>query len=331
MTTHEDPRIEIARCLAHRLSDDPAAEVLGLNRLSGGANQETWAFTLRDLAGETPLILRRTPSGRDHVGSGISLNLEAALVRRAHESGIKAPEVRYVLQPEDQLSTGFVMGRVEGETLPQKMFRDPAFEKALQGLAFECGAQLAAIHRLNVSDIPDVPVSPAKMQLEAYRALYDDFGDPHPVFELAFKWLEDHMPDAAPETLVHGDFRNGNLMVSPEGLAAVLDWELAHLGDPMEDLGWICVNSWRFNRPENPVGGFGQLKDLYAGYESAGGNLRAQDVHYWMVFGTMKWGIMCTRMVDTFRTGADRTVERAAIGRRASETEIDLLNLLIEE
>ena len=69
---------------------------------------------------------------------------------------------------------------------------------------------------------------------------------------------------------MHGDFRHGNLIIGPDGVRAVLDWELAHLGDPMEDLGWICVNSWRFGEIDKPVGGFGTREELFAGYEAAG-------------------------------------------------------------
>jgi aminoglycoside phosphotransferase (APT) family kinase protein len=149
------------------------------------------------------------------------------------------------------------------------------------------------------------------------------------VFELALRWLKAHAPAGdialAP---VHGDFRNGNLMVDERGLVAVLDWELAHLGDPMEDLGWLCVNSWRYGRIELPVGGFGTRAPLFDAYAAAGGVVDAQRVHYWEVFGTLKWGVICQSMAHAYFTGAERNVERIAIGRRASEAEIDLLALL---
>jgi aminoglycoside phosphotransferase (APT) family kinase protein len=149
------------------------------------------------------------------------------------------------------------------------------------------------------------------------------------VFELALQWLRAHLPADPPRlTLVHGDFRNGNLVVGEDGLRAVLDWEMAHLGDPMEDLGWICVNSWRFGRSALPVGGFGTREDLFAGYVEAGGELHAERVQFWEVFGTLKWGVICESMGHAYLSGAERNVERAAIGRRASEAEIDLLWLL---
>jgi aminoglycoside phosphotransferase (APT) family kinase protein len=110
---------------------------------------------------------------------------------------------------------------------------------------------------------------------------------------------------------------------------AVLDWELAHAGDPMEDLGWICVNSWRFGAIDNPVGGFGSREDLYAGYEAAGGApVDLKRAHFWEVLGTLRWGVICTMSGIALREGAATGLERAMIARRASETELDLLNLL---
>ena len=118
-------------------------------------------------------------------------------------------------------------------------------------------------------------------------------------------------------------------MVDETGLTSVLDWELAHLGDPREDLAWICVNSWRFGQSQNRVGGFGQLEDMLTAYNAASGrNFTAKDVDWWEMLGTLKWGIMCMIMYEAFRSGADPSGVRAAIGRRVSETEIDLINLL---
>ena len=149
------------------------------------------------------------------------------------------------------------------------------------------------------------------------------------MFDLALRWLSQNDPGpSADVTLVHGDFRNGNLIIGPDGVRAVLDWELAHLGDPMEDLGWICVNSWRFGEIDKPVGGFGSREDLFAGYEAAGRKVDAARVKFWEVMGTLRWGVMCCGMMQRFRLGPDHSMERAMIGRRASETEIDLLRLL---
>ena len=319
--------------LAPRLAG-AGARIEGLKRLSGGASQETWAFDAIGPAGSQPLILRRTPGGKalGKTGTAVPLGTEAAVIARAAKAGVVVPEIRYVLEDGDGLGEGFVMARIEGETIARKILRDDAYAAARKKLTFQCGEALARIHAADVSGIEGLPALGIAPQLKTYFDLYDGMGEPHPVFELAFRWLEDNRPAEQTLGLVHGDFRNGNIIVGPDGLRAVLDWELSHLGDPMEDLGWICVNSWRFGESHNPVGGFGQYTDLFAGYEAAGGApVDRARVHYWEVFGTLKWGIMCMLMVSAFRSGADRSVERAAIGRRASETEIDLLNLIARE
>lgn len=306
-------------------------------RLSGGASQETWSFDALTGDGPLPLILRRKPGGgvgdAPLLGSAIPLETEAALIDLAAGAKVPVPGVRFVLRPEDRLGSGFVMERLEGETIAPRILRDEALAAVRPRLARECGAILARIHSLPREQLPQLAVAGAREQLEQYRSVYDRFDDPRPVFELAFRWIEAwtvrHPEDPATFGLVHGDFRNGNLMIAPDGVRGVLDWELAHVGDPMEDLGWICVNSWRFGRIDQPVGGFGSREELAAGYEAAGGApVDLEHVRFWEILGTLKWGIICTMMLFAFRTGGDRSVERAAIGRRASETEIDLLALL---
>ena len=301
----------------------------GLKRLTGGASQESWVFIATGDKNQT-LVLRRVPGGRPRTASGsaVPLAVEAAVIARAEAAGVACPHVAYVLTPENGLGEGYFMEFVAGETIARKILRDDAYAHAREQLAFQCGEALAKIHTIPSAGIEGLPTMTAGDQIEIYFDLYQSFEEPRPVFELAFRWLRDHLPgDVAPK-LVHGDFRNGNLMVGSDGLRAVLDWELTHVGDPMEDLGWICVNSWRFGQSQNPVGGFGQLDDLIAGYEAGGGIAELSRLKYWEVFGTLKWGIMCMLMVSAFRTGMDTSVERAIIGRRSSETEIDLMNLL---
>jgi aminoglycoside phosphotransferase (APT) family kinase protein len=174
-------------------------------------------------------------------------------------------------------------------------------------------------------------VAAPRQELDNYRAWHARHGTARPVFQLAFRWLADHSSTAPVElTLVHGDFRNGNLLVHPErGLVAVLDWELAHVGDPVSDLGWMCVNSWRYGERGKVVGGFGDVAGLLEGYRSAGGReVDAQHLFWWQVMGTLKWGVICESMVHAWLVGEDDQIERAAVGRRASEAEIDLLELL---
>ena len=299
-------------------------------RLSGGASQETWSFDIVRPDGVIGAILRRAPSGYGAAPErAAGLNAEAALMQRAYKAGVPSPRVLHVLQPQDELGTGFIMSRVEGETIPRKVLRDDQFARARPKLARQLGKVLADIHGLAVSQLPELRRMTAAKEIAELERDYRSFDWPRPVFELALRWLRDRDPGPPHEmTLVHGDFRHGNLIIGPEGLRAVLDWELAHLGDPMEDLGWICVNSWRFGEIDKPVGGFGTREELFAGYEKAGRGVDPVRVKFWEVMGTLRWGVMCCGMMQRFRTGPEHSVERAMIGRRSSETEIDLLRLL---
>ena len=310
---------------------DGATGVSNVARLSGGASQETWSFDILHPQGNRGAILRRAPPG---VGAAparaAGLETEAALIRLARAAGVPSPDVLHVLTPDDELGIGFVMGRVEGETIPRKILRDKAFEAIRPKLARQLGGVLAAIHDLPRDRLPTLRSMTAAREIAEMTRDYRAMDWPRPVFDLALRWLADHDPGPSAEvTLVHGDFRHGNLMIDADGVQAVLDWELAHLGDPMEDLGWICVNSWRFGSVDLPVGGFGTREEMFAGYEAASARCVDPDrVTYWEVMGTLRWGLMCCGMMQRFRQGPEHSMERAMIGRRSSETEIDLLRLL---
>jgi len=300
-------------------------------RLSGGASQETWSFAVVAPEGTTRWIMRRQPLAAVGERSTLScgLDVEAKLVGLAREAGVPVPRIACELRPGDGLGDGFVSEHVDGETLARRILREDAFARARPKLARQVGEALAKIHSIAPGRLPALRRAPAEGEVAAYRARYASYGTPKPVFELALKWLESNLPsNSGPLALVHGDFRHGNFIIGPDGLRAVIDWELAHLGDPMEDLGWICVNSWRYGYPL-PVGGFGTREELFAGYEAAGGRrVDRAAVHFWELLGTLKWGLMCDGMGMAFKTGAERTLERAAVGRRASEAEIDVMQLL---
>lgn len=300
-----------------------------LLRLSGGASAESWSFDTEIRGETTGLILRRaaTPTRTAH---SVSKEAEAAVQRRAWEAGVPSPEVLYVLEPADGLGEGYLMERVEGEALAPKILREERFQGALSKMARQVGEILAGIHSLDPASLPVLREAPPQVQLEYYRDSYDDCGDPHPVFDWAFRWLEERTPQDEILKLVHGDFRHGNFMVDENGIAAVLDWELAHLGDPLEDLGWVCVPTWRYRQLDKPVGGFGAREEMYERYEEVTGVALDRDrARYWEIFGSLKWGIICMQQGFAHLRGSYRSVEKAVIGRRASEADIDLLRLIL--
>ncbi|HLI64798.1 MAG TPA: phosphotransferase family protein [Caulobacteraceae bacterium] len=307
-----------------------ATGIADLRRMTAGATQEVWRFELVAAETRTPLILRRAPGGTRVSDTAVGLETEAELILAADKVGVPVPAVPYVLQPGDGLGHGFIMGFVEGETLGGRIARGDAFAAIRPKLARQCGEILARLHTLDPDAFPRLRRSTPRELVEQYRQTYRASGWPRPVFDLTFRWLDEHCPpDPTVMKLVHGDFRNGNLMIGPDdGVRAVLDWEIAHVGDPMEDLGWLCTACWRFGALDRPVGGFGDREDLWDGYEAAGG-VPVDRAHalFWEVFGSMRWGVMCASMTAAFR-GADPSVERGVIARRSSENEIDLLRLI---
>jgi len=305
-----------------------------LQRLTGGASQETWAFDILMKGGIlTPLILRRAPTGVAFGDVGIGAEREAWLINRAGRCGVPTARVIRLLEPTDGLGSGFVAERVSGETLPARINRDEQFAQVRPQLAAQCGAALAALHSTDVSDGPELPVRDAAVKVSELARMNADAPLRSPVFELALRWLQQNVRErAGPPRLVHGDFRNGNLIVGPDGLRAVLDWELAHLGDPLEDIGYLTINSWRFGITEKAVGGFGTLEQLLDAYVAAGQARPDHDaIRFWQILGSLRWGLVCLEMARPPEEGGTITVERAMIGRRASETELDLLDLLAPE
>ena len=242
------------------------------------------------------------------------------MLAAAATAGVPVPEnLAYV---PDEGGDVIVTAFTAGETIPRRILRDERFGRARTLLVHQLAAALARIHDADVGEVDGLPDGDV---LAGSRRTLDEIGHPHPAFELALRWLDEHRPPA-PErpALVHGDFRLGNLIVDRDGLVAVIDWELSHLGDPMEDLGWLCVPSWRFGS-ELPAAGVAEREELFDAYAAARGvEVDPEAVAWWEVCGIFRWGVMCLMQAEAHRSGQLRSHELAAIGRRVCETEHDL-------
>lgn len=297
-----------------------AADVIGSRRLPAGASRETW---LLDRASGAPLVLRlNTPGALD----ADALLREAGLMRSAAEAGVPSPVVLADGVGTGALAHGFVlMAHVDGESVPQRILREAEFADLRAGFAATCGGILARLHAMDVSRV--APVLPDADQLDEWSGVLASQPEPHPILEHVAAWLRRHRPEPVPAGPVHGDFRLGNLIVGPEGVRAVLDWELAHRGDPHEDLGWLSLRPWRFGR-EPEVAGCGTLDELVAGYAAAGGEVDRARIRWWQVLGCFRWGVICLHQAGRHLSGAERSVELAAVGRRVAEAEYDAMLLI---
>ena len=300
-----------------------------LEQLTGGANRSTIAFEAELDGRRCPMIVQLGVETADLV-AGITPEVrpadQAHLMIAAAGAGAPAPPVRAILEAADGLGEGYITDRIAGETLGPRIIRDNRFATARPQMARQCGAILAAIHRVELAKVPFLVSQDVAAHLAAHQRIADTYDFHLPALELAFRWLAEHMPRDARQTVVHGDFRMGNLIVDEGGVRCVLDWELAQLGDPMMDLGWLCIRTWRFGGSE-PVGGFGSREDLFAAYERASGfSVDPKHVRFWEAFGNMKWAMHCLRLGSR---GVERTdIERCAIGRRIEEPLWDFLDLI---
>jgi len=274
-------------------------------------------------------VLRRAPSAEFMAGRPFGHATEAAVIRGVHGAGVTAPDVVTVLEESDGLGSGFIMRALPGTPDPRQILamEDPAT------ILREVGRDLARIHLLKPGDLPqDVPTMDYRATIADLRQQFEDAGGDRPIIALGLKWMEDNCPDPCEPVLIHGDYRLGNILADNSHLTGVLDWELAHFGDPHEDLAFGCLAVWRFGRYDRPALGLGTIEEYWAAYEAESGRkVDPERFRYWTIHRTVWWALGCLRCAKTWRDGADRTLERAIISRRTSENELDLLMLLEEE
>ncbi len=326
MSSVATPEEQLAEQLPAVVADafaEPDVDVRNLRRLTGGASRETWAFdaTFAD-GGERPLILRRDPPRAARAGE--AMVREATAIEAAGRAGVPVPRVIAQSKGPTPLDAPFiVMDFVEGETVPRRILSDDAYADVRPRLAERCGEILARVHTIPPEEVEGLEAPDLLLQL---RGALDFFEESSPALELGMRRLEQNRPATEAASVVHGDFRNGNLLVDPDDIRAVLDWELVHLGDPMEDLGYLCARCWRFGVVERPVGGFGDYDDLFRGYEKVSGQpVDRELVRWWELYSSVWWGVGCMVQASRHLSGDVRSVELAAIGRRVWEQEYDVL------
>jgi aminoglycoside phosphotransferase (APT) family kinase protein len=324
----DDPSERLARALEPHLGQ--GVEITALRPLTSGASRQSIRF---DAAAPgqpgRPYVLQREmapgwQAGPTETGP-LPMKSQAVVLKAAREAGV--PVARVMASGEDVDGRQFIVSEwLEGEALPPKLLRDPSLKTGTARLLPDCAAALARIHTLR----PDGLGLTEQDRLAAYRARLDALDEPRPVLELGYGWLSGNRPAPAPVSVVHGDFRLGNLLVGPSGLAAVLDWELTHLGDPHEDVAWATIRAWRFDR-HRPPGVFPEPDAWVEAYNAEAGPARAIDpatLRWWQIAGTWSWAVISAMQARRHLDGWVQSLEHAVIGRRVCESEWDLLELL---
>jgi aminoglycoside phosphotransferase (APT) family kinase protein len=312
---------------------ETSVEISDERAASAGARRLNLLFTAHRPDGDDRLVATILPTAALQI---VDIEVEAANLRLAEAAGVPVPHVVTCTTDDRYVSGPFIVSTaIDGETVPRRVLRLVEADPSLgPHLARQCGTALARLHLADPSGChPGVPriepgSTPITIALARLREQLDDLLQPSAAFELGYRTLVDSAPDDDRVTVVHNDFRNGNLVIGPDGLRAVLDWEASGLGAPMGDLAWMCVRMWRFGNDELPVGGFADVADLRAGYEDAGGRWDGDAFHWWQVLGSLRWGIGLGSQVRQHLEGEFRSIVMAGSGRRIAEMEYDVLCLI---
>jgi aminoglycoside phosphotransferase (APT) family kinase protein len=304
------------------------AEVAALERMSGGAVQENWALDVR-LDGELRHWVLRTDAAAV-VPASLTRAQEFAVLEAVHPAQVLAPAPLYLC--EDRAVTGrqfFIMERLPGVAAAHRITRDPQLVADPARLAGELAANLARLHGVPVGpDLAFLPTMLARDSIAHYRAYLDTLDRAYPTLEWGLRWCEINAPQREETTLIHRDYRTGNYLVHEGRLAGVLDWEFAARGNPLEDVGWLCVRYWRFARPDLEAGGITRAEDFIATYEQAAGRrVLRRDLNYWQVMGNLRWAMIVLQQVGRHLAGGERSLELALTGHIVGQLELEILRL----
>ena len=331
---------QIATYLQHQMPAAREIVVDNLWRIPGGASRETWSFdaSWRDgdaaLPGKGGFILRRDPEAS-------LLETERYVEFRVYQalqgSGVPVPEVFWLeTDPQWLERSFFVMGRLDGETSPQRLVAS-GFGGHAEAIARQKVDVLARIHGLDwralgldFLGVPEGPDCCAEREIARWESIMRAQElEPQPALELAIAWLRAHRPVAQQIALVHADYRTGNFLVDGDRIVGVLDWEMVHLGDPLEDVAWVCVRSWRW-AGDARLGGLLSREEFYRGYEAASG-LRVDPaaVRFWEVLGNVKLAVIFLTGARSFTEGRSKDAVHAFTAHLNPEIEAEILRLIM--
>lgn len=313
------------------------AEITDAVALPGGTLHENWRLTVEFDGGTMPgrqvLVLRTNRPVSLEIS--LSRRQEFLVMKAARDVGVSVPEPLWAADADGPLGREFfVMRWLSGAAAPEEVIPRVANAGIGVRLAERLGAELGALQRIR----PDGGVLPflapptadrAQTLIAQTRAYLDTLPAPHPAIEWGLRWLERHKPPPDDTVLVHGDFRTGNYLADADGLVAILDWELATWGHPLEDLGWFCMRFWRLDAGHLAAGGIAQRADLLRGHARASGrDYDRAALHYWEVMANVRWAAISIQQAERHLSGDDKSLELCLIGRRTAEIEYEALQLI---
>jgi aminoglycoside phosphotransferase (APT) family kinase protein len=318
--------------------------ILKFESLSGGACQDNYLVDVHvaDLFYPTiQNLVLRTDKGASLFAS-ISKTEEFQITQIAVEHGVLTPRPVFLEENPKFLGNSFyLMERIEGKATGRYIVKDPSLSEIRKKLSSILALELSKIHNIKPPDLTNEKLKTkllgsinfnhknvAEAAIKDLRIQKQKLREPHPAMDLILNWLEKHIPETDEIVLVHGDFRTGNFMITPQGLTGIMDWEFAHFGDRHEDIAWLCMRDWRFGKQKLEAGGFAKREEFYREYQQFSNNFDPEKVHYWEIMGNLRWAIGSAEQAERHISGTDKGIELASIGRRTCEMEWEAMRLI---
>ena len=317
--TIQPVELALARYLEPRIEGSSELTISNLFRIPGGASRETWMFDVAWIgatgARTGAFVLRKDPPA-SLVESDRAV--EYAFYSAFEKSKVPVPRMRWLESDPAHLGSAFfIMERIVDCDSNTRRILEPDYAGSRDCLARQLYEILGAIHTTDWSRTSIVEhIAPPsaevcwKRELGYWEGMIDaNEISPQPVIRGAIRWLKANPPPPAQRvTVVHGDYRVGNFLYTPDGIKGIVDWEMAHLGDPLEDLSWSFMELWEFGN-DGKKGGIITMDEAVRVYEESSGlEVDRAALHWWGVFSSVKaQGIWLTG-AKSFQDGRSQEV-----------------------
>lgn len=279
-----------------------------VDRIPGGLSAETYLLSV-EWEGESGSVQNQYVLRRDPVGGLVERNIEREyrVMEALRDGPVPLPRVVGLELDPAWLDRPFFVDEFLPGTSDRNVFNSPSFAPTRRRLGEQFLQVLATMHLLDIDEsglgfLPKPAGSPAQHEIDAWEDLILRLQqEPSPLLVEAFAWMRAHAPEAPRLSLVHGEYRPGNFLYEDDRIVAVLDWEFAHLGDPVEDLGWACMKQYRIG--DNESGMFPREEFIKRYEEYAGFTVDRDALHFWEVFSNVKVIAIFITGQHAFRSG----------------------------